>query len=641
MIHLKNLFIRYGDRKLFNDITVLIKGKDKIALVGRNGAGKTTLFKIISQEINPDAGKVEVQNDVKIGYLDQYLESNDRKTVWEVAKEAFADTLEAERELDRLQKEIEEATEFESDAYMRLLEDYNQQLERVDGLDADRIDKRIELVLKGMGFTRKQFEHRLDTFSGGWKMRAQFAQLLLQEPDLLLLDEPTNHLDIEAIIWLEEYIRDYPGAVILISHDKAFLQNTASRVLEIEMGNLYDYPVPYAKYEVQKVERRAIQESAYKNQQKVIADRERTIKRFMAKATKTSMAQSMQKQLDKMERVELDVTADETMKIRFLPIPRSGRTVIKASGVGKSYGDNHVLHGVDLQIDRGDRISIVGQNGQGKTTLARILINELAADAGTIEHGTQLAIGYYAQNQSEDLDQDETILESMDRRAPDGMHTRVRSVLGAFMFSGEDAEKKIKVLSGGERARLAFARMLMEPLNVLVLDEPTNHLDMASKEVLKRALLDYTGTLIVVSHDRDFLADLTNTTIELKDLKMKKYLGDINYFLEKKNLENMRDVELQKSANVKPVENLERPQAQGKELSFEERKLLQKEVKKAEREVERLEKKAKELEQQMASVGFFEQNNAEAVGIEYQQVKKHLELAEENWMEKLQEAEGL
>lgn len=638
MIHLKNIFIQYGDRKLLNDISFLIKPTDKIALIGKNGVGKTTLFKIITREQLPDDGQVEFQNDVTIGYLDQYLESNDAKTVWEVARSAFDEVLASETKLEELQKQMEEATEFESPAYLQIIEDYNFHLERVDGLDADRIEKKIELILKGLGFVREEFHRQMDTFSGGWKMRAQFAQLLLKEPSLLLLDEPTNHLDIEAIIWLEEYIREYAGAVILISHDKAFLRNTASRIIELELGKVYDYHLPYDKYEVQKVERRAIQESAFRNQQKVIAEKERTIKRFMAKATKTSMAQSMKKQLDKMERIELDEVSDSTLRIRFLPVPRSGRTVIKARGIGKSFGEKKVLENIDLQIDRGDRLCIVGQNGQGKTTLAKVLLGHLEKSAGEIEMGTQLSIGYYAQNQSEELDGDETVLESMDRRAPEGMRTRVRSVLGAFMFSGEDVEKKIKVLSGGERARLALARMLMEPLNVLVLDEPTNHLDMASKDVLKSALKDYEGTLIVVSHDRDFLADLTTTTVELKDQKMRKYLGDVNYFLEKKNLESLREVALQESDT--PVEAIAKSNGKKPALSHEARRSLQKAVKSAEKEVAKLEGKIKDMENIMADPAFFQQADAEEKSKEYGVLKQKLSAAEDNWLNAVSEAEA-
>ncbi len=638
MIHLKNIFLQYGDRKLLNDVSFLIKPSDKIALIGKNGVGKTTLFKIITREITADGGHVEFQNEVSIGYLDQYLEANDTKTVWEVARSAFDEVLASEAKLEDLQRQMEEATEFESAAYLQIIEDYNVHLERVNGLDADRIDKRIELILKGLGFDRSEFHRPMHTFSGGWKMRAQFAQLLLKEPSLLLLDEPTNHLDIEAIIWLEEYIREYPGAIILISHDKAFLRNTASRILELELGKVYDYQLSYDKYEVEKVERRAIQESAFRNQQKSIAEKERTIKRFMAKATKTSMAQSMKKQLDKMERIELDETSNSTLRMRFLPVPRSGRTVLKAQGIGKSFGEKKVLENIDLQIDRGDRLCIVGQNGQGKTTLARVLLGHLDKSAGDIEMGTQLSIGYYAQNQSDELDGDETVLESMDRRAPEGMRLRVRSVLGAFMFSGEDVEKKISVLSGGEKARLALARMLMEPLNVLVLDEPTNHLDMVSKDVLKSALMEYEGTLIVVSHDRDFLADLTSTTIELKDQKMRKFLGDVNYFLEKKNLESLRAVAMQESDEQPGKAAVKTPKPI---LSRDDRRALQKAVKTAEKNMGKLELQIKKLEEVMAEPDFYLSPDAEEKSKQYGALKQSLSEAEDKWLIAVQEAEAI
>jgi ATP-binding cassette subfamily F protein 3 len=462
-------------------------------------------------------------------------------------------------------------------------------------------------------------------------MRVELARLLLQQPDLLMLDEPTNHLDIEAIIWLEQYINNYPNAVVVISHDRAFLRNTAKRIIEIENSKVYDYVMPYDRYLINKEEFRTQQEAAYKNQQREIAEKERTIKRFMAKATKTTMAQSMQKQLNKMDRIELDAVDQKEMKIRFLPVPRSSRTVLKARNLHKHFGAKQVLSGLEVDLERGDRVAIVGQNGQGKTTLSKILLKKLEPTRGEVEYGTQLSVGYYAQNQSDLLDDEATILEFMELRAPEGMRTRVRSLLGAFMFSGEDVEKKIKVLSGGERARLAFAHLLMQPINLLVLDEPTNHLDLASKEVLKNALIDYEGTLVVISHDRDFLADLTSKTLELRDQKMFTYLGDVNYFLEKRAMEDLRQVAMYKSTEKAKDQTQAEASPKTPVLNLEEKKAMQKRVQSIEKKIFNLEQDIAKIEQILGQEDFYQSNDYPQQSAKYQSLKDELLAAEQEW----------
>lgn len=467
-------------------------------------------------------------------------------------------------------------------------------------------------------------------------MRIELAKMLLKRPDYLLLDEPTNHLDIESIIWLETWLADYTGAVITISHDQQFLDNITNRTVEIELGNLYDYKAAYTDYLEMRAERREKLQAAYSNQQKLIAQRERTINRFMAKATKTKMAQSMQKQLDKIERIELDEEDSAAMNLRFPPAPRSGDVVLKAEGIHKKYGDLHVLRGVDLKIDRGDRLAFVGQNGQGKTTLAKILIDEIPASTGDVRLGHNVSIGYYAQNQSDKLRPDLTLLETMEEASPPEMRTRLRSILGAFLFSGEDAEKKVVVLSGGERARLALACMLLRPFNLLVLDEPTNHLDIISKNILKQALQEYDGTLIVVSHDREFLNGLTDRTIEFREHRLIDHIGDVTAFLEKRQTEDMRKLAMSSPSAAPGHQVNKESTANGAPqpvLSYEERKRLQRDVSNAEKKITRLEEAIAKLEAKMADPSFYESGDPEAVTIEHAKLQTQLEEAMTVWEE--------
>ncbi|MAT56005.1 MAG: glycosyl transferase family 2 [Saprospirales bacterium] len=629
MLSVSDIYLQYGERILFDNISFSVGERERIGLVGRNGAGKSTLLKIIAGVISPDAGKVSRPGNSTLGFLHQEMNLPKGKTVIEEAMTAFEEARELEKRLENIHKEVAERTDYESEGYSKLLTDMADLEHRFHILGGHQMQPTAEKVLKGLGFEDKDFERLTDEFSGGWQMRIELAKILLRQPDFLLLDEPTNHLDIESILWLEEFLDGYEGSLIVISHDKTFLDNVTKRTLEIELGKLYDYKASYSGYVEMRKERREKMLAAYENQQRVIAEKERTIKRFMAKATKTSMAQSMQKQLDKIERIEIEEEDTAVMNIRFPEAPRSGQVVIEASKVTKRYGDLLVLDKVDLKLDRGDRVAFVGQNGQGKTTLAKILVNALQPTEGQVKIGHNVSIGYYAQNQAETLQPNLTLLETMEQHSPPEMRTKLRAILGAFLFSGEDQDKKVSVLSGGERARLALACLLLRPVNLLVLDEPTNHLDMLSKEVLKNAIQQYNGTLIVVSHDRDFLGGLTDQTIEFRDHRLHTYLGDVNYFLEKRKLDNMRQVEKTSNNTAQAQKNEAAPKV---ELSYEERKQLQRAVSQAQKKVKELEKKIAKLETEMADPNFYNQPKATEKLKSHGAAKEELEKYLEEWM---------
>ncbi|MBC6993868.1 ABC-F family ATP-binding cassette domain-containing protein [Neolewinella lacunae] len=654
MLSVTGIYQQYGDRVLFNHVSFVIMPRDKVGLVGRNGAGKSTMLKIIAGDRGSDQGTVTRPTGSTLGFLHQEMDLPSGRSVMQETLTAFAHIQAMEERLAAMTKEMETRTDYETDEYAAFLEEFTSLTERFAMVGGITMEAEAERVLKGLGFQQADFGRQTTEFSGGWQMRIELAKMLLQRPDYLLLDEPTNHLDIESIIWLENWLSTYSGAVVTISHDKQFLDNVTNRTLEIELGKVYDYKAGYSKYVELQADRREKAEAAFENQQKVIADKERTINRFMAKATKTKMAQSMQKQLDKIERIELDQTDTAVMNLRFAKAPRSGAIALQARNITKTYGKLNVLRGVDLKIDRGDRVAFVGQNGQGKTTLAKILINNIPATSGEVEMGHNVSVGYYAQNQSDALDGKKTLLETMEEASPPEMRTRLRAILGAFLFTGEDAEKKVSVLSGGERARLALACMLLRPFNLLVLDEPTNHLDMISKDRLKQAVLDYDGTLVVVSHDREFLAGLTDRTIEFRDHQLHEHLGDVNFFLEKRKIDNMRAVELEKSKADLPTApaappagglggtTAPAPAAAPKlpALSPEERRRLEKDIGNAERKIERLEKEIEKIHQVMADPDFY--NNASLVSKTTNELKAkqdELDAAMEAW-EQASEALG-
>ena len=632
MINLSNIYVQYGDRILLNKINLVIGEKDKIGLVGRNGAGKSTLLKIIAGELSPHEGNIARPSTSTLGYLHQDMEIPLGKTVLEETLTAFEEVRDLEMRLAKINEEMAHRTDYESDSYYKLLEDFSYVNDRFHYLGGDSMQADAERVLKGLGFKPSDMPRLTDEFSGGWKMRVELAKMLLKRPDYLLLDEPTNHLDIESIIWLENFLVGNPGALILISHDREFLNKVTGRTVEVELGTLQDYKASYSDYVVLREDRRDKLKSAFDNQQRVIADKEKTISRFMAKSSKTKMAQSMQKQLNKIERIELDETDISVMNIRFPTAPRSGQVALDVVNLSKSYGTLNILDEIHFRMDRGERISFVGQNGQGKTTLAKIIVNELTYSNGELVLGHNVKIGYYAQNQAENMSGSKTVLETMEDSSPPEMRTKIRSILGAFLFSGSDAEKKVSVLSGGERARLALACLLLNPFNLLVLDEPTNHLDMLSKDVLKKALLEYDGTLIVVSHDREFLQGLTEKTLEFRDRKLFEYLGDVNFFLEKRDLQNMREVE---KVNIQVVEKVLAPI-----VSNEEKKRLQKNVQQSERKIQEFEKEIAKMENEMGSPGYFDRPDISKLTDKYHTVKKQLENTLELWETAVSEIES-
>ncbi|MBT8384505.1 MAG: ATP-binding cassette domain-containing protein, partial [Bacteroidia bacterium] len=510
MLNAHNITVSFAGEDLFSGITFKLDAGDRVGLVGKNGAGKSTLLKIIAGEQEYDSGTMAFEKNIKIGFLKQDIEFVYGRTVLEEAYEAFIDIKEVEKKLEAVNKALAERTDYESELYHQLMVDLNDLTHRYEVIGGYNYEGDTEKILQGLGFKRQDFDRLTDTFSGGWRMRIELAKLLLQKNDILLLDEPTNHLDIESIIWLEEFLKVYSGAIMLVSHDKMFLDNITNRTIEISLGKIYDYKYPYSKYLSQRNEIREKQLQAQKNQEKEIKHTEQLIEKFRAKANKASMAQSLIKKLNKVERIEVDADDTAVMKVRFPLSVQPGKVVIEAKDVSKSYGDNHVLNNVNLLIERGSKIAFVGQNGQGKTTLAKMIVHEIPFK-GSLKLGHNVQIGYFAQNQAEHLDGEKTVLETMEDASTDGNRVKVRDMLGSFLFSGDEVEKKVKVLSGGERNRLALCKMLLSPFNVLVMDEPTNHLDIASKNVLKQALQNFEGTLILVSHDRDFLQGSTKT----------------------------------------------------------------------------------------------------------------------------------
>ena len=598
MISLDNLTISYGGWTLFDGISFMINPKDRIGLVGKNGAGKTTLMRVITGEQQPTEGAVSINSECTIGYLPQQMRVADTTTLVDETAKAFDEVLRIEAEIERLTAEIASRTDYESEEYEGLIHRLSVANDRYHILGGDTRDADIERTLLGLGFKRTDFERPTREFSGGWRMRIELAKLLLKRPSIFLLDEPTNHLDIESIQWLEDYLKNYNGAVLLISHDRAFLDNVTTRTIELSLGKVYDYKVPYSKFVTLRAERREQQLAAYENQQRLIEKTEEFIEKFRYKPTKSNQVQSRVKQLEKLERIEVDEEDLSRLNIKFPPAPRSGQIVADVKGVGKAFGEKRIFAGAEFTIERGQKIALVGRNGEGKTTFARMLIGELEATEGEIKVGANVNIGYYAQNQDDLMDGEFTVFDTLDRVAVGDVRTRLRDILGAFLFRGEDVDKKVKVLSGGERSRLAMARLMLEPYNLLVLDEPTNHMDMRSKDILKSALQKFDGTVVVVSHDREFLDGLVDRIYEFRDGGVREYLGDIWYFLEKRKVESLQEIERHDKPTTTTAKSEETPAA-GK-LSYEQKKEQEKLIRKLRKAVESVEEELAKVEKEIA-----------------------------------------
>lgn len=579
---------------MFDGITLLVNPRDRIGLVGKNGAGKSTLIKIFNGSVKPDEGKAVIPGEISIGYLPQQMITRDDTTVFQETEKAFGELKALERDIARLNERVAARDDYESDSYTALLAKLADATERYELLGAGSSEAKTEQTLLGLGFSPDDFNRPTSTFSGGWRMRVELAKILLQNPGLLLLDEPTNHLDIESIQWLEDFLKNFAGAVILISHDRAFLNGVTNRTVEISLGKLHDYKVPYNQFVELRKERREQQMAAYRNQQKEIETTEAFIERFRYKATKAVQVQSRVKQLEKMERIEVEEEDKSAINIKFPPASHSGRIMLEVEGLSKSYGEKTVLNDIDLVLERGEKIAFVGKNGEGKTTLSRIIVGELEYE-GNLKHGHNVHIGYFAQNQDDLMDGEKTVFETIDRIAVGDIRPKIRDILGAFLFSGEDVDKKVKVLSGGERSRLALAKLLFQPYNLLVLDEPTNHLDMRSKDILKNALNNFDGSLIVVSHDREFMDGLVQKVYEFKNKKLKEHLGGIYDFLEKKKMSNLRELERKNEEIKKPAKE----KVSQNKLSYEERKELDKLIRKTANKVEETEKKITWLENEI------------------------------------------
>ncbi|MBN2164968.1 MAG: ABC-F family ATP-binding cassette domain-containing protein [Marinilabiliaceae bacterium] len=595
MISINQLSVDFGGFSLFDNISFLINPRDRIGLIGKNGAGKSTLLKIIAGQMMPTSGTVSKPGNFKIGYLPQHINVVDTKTIFEEAESAFYELKTIELNLDITHKELEYRDDYESDGYLDLIHRLSELNERYDILGGGSYKASIEQTLKGLGFEGDDFSRLTSELSGGWRMRVELAKILLQKPDVFLLDEPTNHLDIESIQWLEDFLKTYSGAVILISHDKAFLNNITTRTIEISLGKIYDYKASYDHFLVLRAERREQQLAAFRNQQKKIEDTEKFIERFRYKATKSVQVQSRIKQLNRMDRIEVDEIDTSGLRIKFPPAPHSGTIVVEGKHIKKSFGDLNVLDDVDFHIERGEKVAFIGRNGEGKTTMSRIIMSEID-HKGTLKLGHNVQIGYFAQNQAELLDENLTVLETIDYVAVGEIRTKIRDLLGAFLFSGDDVDKKVSVLSGGERTRLAMVQLLLKPVNFLILDEPTNHLDIRSKELLKQAIIDFAGTVLVVSHDREFLDGLVNKLFEFRKHKIKEHLGSVYDFLEKKKIESFADLQKGDSVVAEQKNEMNESESGQNKVSYEERKLLNKQVSKAQKNVLQAEQQVTSIE---------------------------------------------
>ncbi len=628
MVSVEQLTVEFGGRPLFDSISFLVNPKDKIALVGKNGAGKTTLLRLFAGQQQPTHGNIIKPKELTIGYLPQHLLVKDQRTVQEEVELAFGEIRVIQQHIDKLNMEIAERTDYESEEYQLLIEKVTHETERLQLFGATNMQAEIEKTLLGLGFERTDFTRQTAEFSGGWRMRIELAKILLQRPDLLLLDEPTNHLDIESIQWLENFLNTCNGAVILVSHDRAFIDAVTTRTIEISLGKIYDYKVSYSKYVELRKERREQQIRAYENQQKVIAETEDFIERFRYKSTKAVQVQSRIKQLDKLERIEVDMEDTSRLSLKFPPAPHSGILPVEIEHLTKAYGDHIVLNDISLQIRRGDKVAFVGKNGEGKSTLVKCIMDEIAY-SGTMKLGHQVSIGYFAQNQASLLDENKTVFQTIDDVAVGDIRTKIRDILGAFMFGGEASDKKVKVLSGGERSRLAMIRLLLEPVNLLILDEPTNHLDMTSKDVLKEAIKAFDGTVILVSHDREFLDGLADKVYEFGHQKVREHLGGIQEFLQYKRMQTLQ--ELERKQVIQRAEK-EDNQSENK-LSYEARKEQSKLVRKQEKLVAEAETVIATMEESLAAMEVqFAQGDSSAEAVEsYQRTKRALDQKMYEW----------
>lgn len=639
MLNIHDLSVSFSGDYLFEKVTFRLGAGDRVGLVGKNGAGKSTMLKILSGEVEADSGTIAFDKEIKIGFLKQDIDFVKGRTILQEAYQAFDEILNVEKQLEKTNEELVTRTDYESESYHELIDKVSDLTHLFDILGGYQYQGNTEKILMGLGFKRDDFDKQTDTFSGGWRMRIELAKLLLQNNDILLLDEPTNHLDIESIIWLENFLKSFAGAVALVSHDKMFLDNVTNRTIEISLGKIYDFNKPYSQYLVLREEMREMQLAAQKNQAKKIEETEKLIEKFRYKATKASMAQSLIKKLDKVDRIEVDEDDNSVMNISFPVSITPGKVVLEMEHVTKAYGNKTIFKDINLFIERGSKIAFVGQNGQGKSTLIKAIMNGFDY-SGTIKIGHNVQLGYFAQNQAEYLDGEKTLLDTMLDAATDGNRPKVRDMLGAFLFRGDDVEKKVKVLSGGERNRLALAMLLLKPINVLLMDEPTNHLDIKSKNVLKAALKNYEGTLLLVSHDRDFLQGMTDKVYEFKDQSIKEYLGDINYFLEERKANDMRDFEQKKEPGKPKEKEVEKKQ---KNVSYEDQKRLKtlnNKLSKAESTITELEKKIAKADAELAEN--YEKLMSDAKWFTaYEKLKTDLEKTMEEWEQTQEEIDNM
>ena len=633
MISVEGLKVEFGVTPLFEDVSFVINKKDRIALVGKNGAGKSTMLKILAGLQRPTEGTVAVQRGVTIGYLPQVMVLSDTRTVMEEAERAFEHIFEMQNRLQQMNQELADRTDYDSKEYHDLIERFTHENERFLMMGGANYKAGIERTLMGLGFSPSDFHRPTSEFSGGWRMRIELAKLLLRHPDVLLLDEPTNHLDIESIQWLENFLKTEPGAVVLVSHDRAFINNVTNRTIEISCGRIYDYRVPYDQFVVLRKERREQQLRAYENQQKEIKDTEEFIERFRYKATKAVQVQSRIKQLEKIVPIEIDEEDTASLHLKFPPAIRSGNYPVICENLKKAYGAHVVFHDVDLTIRRGEKVAFVGKNGEGKSTLVKCIMDEIPYE-GKLTIGHNVQIGYFAQNQAQLLDENLTVFDTIDRVAKGDIRLKIRDILGAFMFGGEASDKKVKVLSGGERSRLAMIKLLLEPVNLLILDEPTNHLDMRSKDVLKDAIREFDGTAIIVSHDREFLDGLVTKVYEFGGGLVKEHIGGIYDFLQKKQIDNLNELQLSSSPSVSKGKEEKEPASEGR-LSYEAQKDLNRKIRKLEKQVESLETSIGDMEQQVAQL---EERMATPEGASdmklyeaHQALKKQIAEAEAEW----------